>query len=513
MKEKKDFKVALLRTPIIFTTGSLSMSSITPPLALAYLSASLREAGFSVTAIDSVGEGIDHVDTVTTGSNLSYQGLSISQIIDRIGKDVDLLGISCMFSSEWTHSKRIIKAIKKANPHLTIIVGGEHATALPELVLNDCPEVDAIALGEGDETIVDIAEHYRTASNFEQVPGLAIRKQGQVIRTAPRTRIKKVDDLPWPAWDLVPLQAYFDAKTSHGPYRGRTMPILASRGCPYECTFCSNPLMYGRLYITRNPEDVVDEIASYIERYQIKCVDFYDLTTITKRKWILEFCDLILQRGVKFSWQISGGTRTEAIDEEVIIKAKQAGCEYLGFAPESGSEEVINVIKKRVDLKRMTQLFQIGIKHGIGTRANFIIGFPRETRSQIYETLFMQIKLATMGVLDAPVFEFTPYPGSEDFSYLRDKGVISKLDDAYFDSLASNLSFKEMRKYCENVSPFELKVYQLLGMLSFYFIYYLTHPGKLLSFIKGFWREPLSNSVFEQRIFSNLKKYGIGLSK
>jgi len=449
------------------------------------------------------------VKDVEPGSNMQYQGLSIEEILERIDTNVDLLGVSCMFSSEWVHTKRIIKAIKRKFPELSIIVGGEHATALPELVLDQCPEVDVVALGEGEETIIDLAESYRCQKGLDEVKGIAYRKKSEVVYTEPRKRIREVDDISWPAWDLLPIETYLNSGMSHGPYRGKTIPMLASRGCPYECTFCSNPVMYGKTYITRNPEDLLDEIATYQKRYGVKVIDFYDLTTITSRKWILRFCDLIEQRGMNFTWQISGGTRTEAIDEEVIVKAKKSGCEYLGFAPESGSEEVIQMIKKKVDLKRMLQLFKLGVKHNIGTRANLIIGFPKETRLQIYETLYMQIKLALIGVLDAPIFEFTPYPGSEDFDYLRNKKYIGELDDNYFDSLATDLSFAKHRRYCEAVGPKELKFYQIMGMALFYGTHYLVRPKKLIGFIRNIFGNNLSDNVFEQRILGNIKRFNL----
>lgn len=507
MKNKNEFNVTLLRCPIVFSAKTLNMSSVTPPLALAYLSSELRESGFSVTNIDSVGEKMDQVDDVMPGSGMQYQGLSIEEILERIDPKTDLLGVSCMFSSEWVHAKRIIKAIKNKYPELSIIVGGEHATALPEVVLEQCPEIDAIALGEGEETIIDLAESYRCQKGLEKIRGIAYRRKSEIIRTEPRQRIRKIDDIPWPAWDLLPIDAYLNSGLSHGPYRGKTIPMLASRGCPYECTFCSNPVMYGKTYVTRDPEDLLDEIAVYQKKYGVQVIDFYDLTTITSRKWILRFCDLIIQREMSFSWQISGGTRTEAIDEEVIIKAKKAGCEYLGFAPESGSREVIKVIKKRVDLKRMLKLFKIGVKHKVGTRANLIIGFPKETRFQIYETLYMQIKLALIGVLDAPIFEFTPYPGSEDFDYLRSKNYIGKLDDNYFDSLATDLSFGKNRRYCEKVGPKELKFYQITGMALFYGTHYLVRPKKLVGFIRNIFGNKFSDNVFEQRILGNIKRF------
>lgn len=501
-----NFHITLVRSPIVSVSGALSVSSIVPPLSIAYLSASLRSNGFSITNIDAVGEGIGNISKVPQSAHMEYQGLSIEGILKRIHPSTKVLGVSCMFSLEWPFTRRIIKEIKRNFSDIKIIAGGEHVTALPEFVLSDCKEIDIVVLGEGEETIVDLATCLERDRNVEEVNGIVYRSGGKFTRTAPRDRIKKIDDICWPAWDLVPINTYLDLKLSHGPYRGRAMPILASRGCPYNCAFCSNAKMWHRSYIARSPIDVVNEIKHYIDKYKIKCIEFYDLTPIIKKSWIMEFCDLIIDNNLNFSWQISGGTRTEAIDEEVIVKVKKAGCQYLGFAPESGSPAVLKQIRKRLNLQRMVNLIKIAKKHKIATRTNFVIGFPNDTRRQIYQTLFFQMKLAFFGVLDSPIFEFTPYPGSEYFEFLLHKGVIPGLDDEYFESLGLNLQLKNKKSYCENVGTYELLIYRFMGMTVFYSIYYLFNPMKLLQFIKNLFWGNYSNSVFEQRIILNFKK-------
>ena len=505
-KKAKDFHVTLLRTPIVSTAGAVSFSSAVPPIALGYLSAALRKAGYQVTNIDAIGEGIDRVRPVPGKPHMEFQGLSIEEIIERIPPETNLLGASCMFSSEWPFARDIIKAIKKKLPHLTIIAGGEHISAMPEFCLEQCEAIEVAVLGEGEEALIEIAECFKDKKSYSHLNGLVYRDQGKMVKTGPRKRIKQVDDIPWPAWDLLPLQVYLDSKSSHGPYRGRTIPILASRGCPYNCTFCSNQRMWGVSYISRLATDVVDEIDFYIKNYDIKCIEFFDLTTIIKKSWIIEFCNLLIERNIKVSWQITGGTRTEAIDEEVIAIAKKAGCEYLGFAPESGSPEVLKLIRKKVDLKRMVSLFKIARKYKLGTRANLIIGFPDETRKHIWRTLFFQMRLAFLGVLDAPIFEFSPYPGSDYFERLRANGVIDSLDDEYFDSLGMNMQLKNRKMYCESVGHFELSIYQFLGMSAFYGIYYLLRPRHFYQFIKSMFKDNISKSVFEQRITQNVKK-------
>ena len=512
-----EFHVTLIRIPTISPVGGMSFSSIVPPITLAILSANLRAANIAVTNIDAVGEDLNHIALNPKNPKFNYQGLSPEEIIKRIPLNTNLLAVSCMFSNEWPFTRDVIQTIKKARPEIPIIAGGEHVSALPEYVLNTCPELDFIAIGEGDETVTEIANAFKNKTPIEEINGIGYLKDKKLVRTPPRKRLRALDTLPWPAWDLVPIQNYFDLNSSHGPYRGRTMPIIASRGCPYNCSFCSNEDMYGRSYYTRDVKCIVDEIEYYIEKYQIKCIDFFDLTIFINRQWTIDFCKELIKRDVKIVWQVSGGTRTEPINEEVIYYLKKAGCEYLCFAPETGSKEVLKMIRKRCDLDRMVSLFKISNKYKLDTRANLIIGFPNETRKQIWETILFQAKLALIGVLDAPIFIFSPYPGTDDFRLLQKRGVIapdSELKDDFFEDLGV-VGVNRKIRVCKAVSDRELKFYQLTGMLIFYGIYYLRHPVFLMKFIKNLFVGDISHSVFEHRIIQNVRNFfiKIGLKK
>lgn len=513
----KKFHVTLIRPPAIWSAGSLNISSITPPVALAYLSATLRDHGYSVKNIDSIGEGIDQVNRLKRNPKMEAQGLTFDEIIKRIPMNTNVIGISCMFSIEWPAVRDLALEVRRAFPHVTLVMGGEHVTALPEFSMGDCHAIDYIVMGEGEQILLNLLNSLEGGIPIDKIQGIVYRKKCIAFRTlgtptkpvmdgASGSRIKNLDSLKWPAWDLTCVESYLDRKMSHGRYIGRTMPIIGSRGCPYECTFCSNPSMWGRRYLTRSPADVVEEIIHYKERYQIRAVEFYDLTPIIKKEWIIEFCNQLIEKNVRIAWQISGGTRCEAIDEEVVIKAKLAGCGYIGFAPESGDQEVLNRIKKRIKIPHLMNLIRLCNKHGVDTRCNIVIGFPEDTRLQIYKALWFQMKLAFMGVIDSPVFEFTPYPGSELFDQLRKKKVIPELNDLYFENLGLNVQLNNRLRYCERVSAFELFIYRIMGMCFFYGIYYLLRPKKLFSFISNLISYKNSNSVFEQRIIQNVRK-------
>ena len=220
---------------------------------------------------------------------------------------------------------------------MPIVAGGEHITATAAFTLDSTPEVDVCVMGEGEETLAEIADALDRGAAFDGIAGLVVRCPGGSRSTGSRARIRDVDDIPLPAWDLVPIDNYLDNGLGYGVDLGRSMPIIATRGCPYQCTFCSNPEMWTTRWYARDPEKVLDEIALYQERYGATNFDFYDLTAIVKRKWIIDFTNRILERGMTFTWQLPSGTRSEAIDEEVCRRLYASGCRNMSYAPESGS--------------------------------------------------------------------------------------------------------------------------------------------------------------------------------
>jgi len=357
---------------------------------------------------------------------------------------------------------------------------------LPLHTLETCPEIDICVLGEGEETIVDLADCIARGGDFEQIKGLAIRRDGVPVRTPPRARLKGVDAIPQPAWDLTPIANYLDNGMGYGIDMGRSMPALATRGCPYQCTFCSSPTMWTTRWVARDPAQVLDEIQEYIERYGATNIDFYDLTAIVKREWILNFCDLIEKRGMKFTWQIPSGTRSEALDAEVCHALYRAGCRYVSYAPESGSPPVLERIKKRVKLDRMMVSMRAAVREGMHTKANMIIGFPDETRREVWETIGFLARMACAGVHDIGYSTFSPYPGSELFDDLRVRGKLPELDENYFLSLVSQTDIGVNVSRCDNLSSRELSVLRVVGYMTFYGVQYAVRPWRLFRTIFNF---------------------------
>jgi anaerobic magnesium-protoporphyrin IX monomethyl ester cyclase len=499
-------KVALIRGPFIAVKGSVN-NEPTPPIGLAYLAGTLIKEGYQVQGIDAIGEALFKVVDIPN-TDLQYNGLGNDEMIEMIDPETRIIGVSAMFSHEWNFYRGFINALKAAFPEAVIIGGGEHFTALGEYSLRDCSGLQYIAHGEGEETLLEFCNCITLGVAPDGIDGIAYLEDDKYVLNPPRKRIKTIDEIPWPNWDVFPLENYLEASKGGGPSFGRNMPLVASRGCPYECTFCSNRAMWGNRYILRKPEDVIAEIQYNIDKFNITGMQFYDLTMIVNKEWTIEFCDMLVENGIELAWSLPSGTRSEALDEEALAALARANCRYLVYAPESGSVETLKLIKKKITLDKMYSSIRSAVKHGIVVRTNIIIGFPHETRSQLFDTLKMQMKLAFMGIDEAPLFFFQPYPGTELFSYLLEKKEV-ELNDIYFDKLAT-LSTGNLRPpektYSEHVGKRELYFYRIFGQLLFLAFMYVLNPSRIIRTIRNILFRDVTSTVFEQRIKDRLSK-------
>ncbi len=472
---------------------------------MAYLAAATRQAGHDVSVADALGENVKKYTPIDGEEGLLRQGIDNAAVVELIEDKVEVIGVSCMFSQEWLFTRDLINRIRKKFPHATIVAGGEHITALPEYTLKDCPALDVCVLGEGEQTFVDLLEALTIGHELEEVNGLCIRHGDGFTRTTSRKRLRQIDDLPWPAWDLVPLESYLNEGVMPGVNLGRSMPLLASRGCPYKCTFCSNPGMWGTLWRSRDAEEVFREMRHYMKEYGATNFDFYDLTAIVNRKWIVDFCRIIIESGVEITWQLPSGTRSEVIDEEVTKLLYDSGCRFASYAPESGSPEILEKIKKKVTKPRMLDSMRYARSNGLSIKANMILGFPGETWFNVLETYHFILQMAWIGVIDISVFPFSPYPGSALFQQLHDKGKI-KLGDPYFFSLLHYYTKpKEVSSYSENFTQTQLLYLRLIGMSLFYGVSFLLRPIRIWRLVRNV-RRGMPGSKLENSLILILKK-------
>lgn len=501
---RSDRVVTLIKPPVIFSKACYSIP-LMMPLGLAYLAAVLRKAGYVVKILDCLGMGVDHV-RLTADGRFKMQGLDEDKSISEIDPRSDIIGVTIMFSQEWPHCRDYIHKIRRAFPHARIVVGGEHPTAMPEYTLRDCPAIDYLIGGEGELAFLELVCRLRAGKPVKDIPGLFYLDDGKCAANGLSPRLADIQKMPWPAWDLIDVEAYFLPNFTLGIGHGRHMAILATRGCPYQCTFCSSPSMWTTRYVKRSVKDVADEIEYYVKKYGANSIDFCDLTIIVRRDWILDFIDELERRNIRVPWQLPSGTRSENLDEEVIRGLARSGCELLVYALESASEMTLKMIKKKIDLGHMEKSVRFAIRTGLVVKLSIVIGFPFESRSDIFRTLLHAWKLALFGAHDCNISTFSPYPGSELFEALMEEGVLGEISDTYFESLMTQFDFTIAKTFCRNVGSLEIMFYRLSGMGIFYILSYLRSPGRIIRLAKYmFHKRPFQpRSLFEQRVYDFL---------
>lgn len=427
--------VTLINPPGIKTFSSIQMQTPNAPIGLAYIAAVLKQEGIPYKVIDAVGEGMDTITAYPARPDMLMQGLTYDQIIERIPAESDIIGFTCMFSTLWPITREIIEKTRIRFPHALLVLGGEHGTAVPEISLRTS-KLDMICLGEGIETVVRIIRGYRqdpsSRAHWKEIKGICfLDDSGEIVNTGLSQRVREVDQIPFPDWDSIPVREYIDRHQINGANLGRSMQLLATWGCPYQCTFCSNPAMWTQRWIPRSPKLVADEMQLYKEKYNVTNFDFQDLTAMVRRSWVLEFAKELIDRKLNVTWQLPSGTRAEVFDAEVAKALYDSGLRLLSFAPESGSEYMLKLIKKQVNIPKMLKAMKVAIDAGLKLSCFIVIGFPGETRETLKDTMRLIRKMAILGVHDVAVTKFVPYPGSQLFRELQAQGKI-KLDDDFF---------------------------------------------------------------------------------
>lgn len=501
-------RVALIHLPTITAPRSFSYYGAVPPLGLAYVAAALREAGHTVQVVDATGSGLDtELIRHTAAGPLSVRGLTIPQIVGAIDPQTEVIGISHMFLHQWPLLRDLATALRARYRDAKIVVGGENATAFHEHILAHCPAIDACVLGEGEATIVELLDRWTGDAIPDDLAGVAHRgDSGEVIARPARPRITDLDALPEPAWDLFPVDAYLDRHHSGGVDRGRSMPLLTSRGCPYRCSFCSSPQMWTTRYTRRTPSKVVDEIAGYVERYRITNVDLSDLTAMLTKDWLIEFARALVDRGVDVTIQLPSGTRSEAVDAEAAQWLFRAGVRNFCYAPESGSPETLSRIHKKVALPRLITSLRAAIDADLTTHASIIIGFPHERADQLLETYRFVLKLAAEGLDTVAVMVFAPYPGSEEYENLRAEGKIVHDERYFYSSLLRSAGAQ--RSVHPRWTPRQLAALQLGFLLSFYGVSYAMRPRRALRVAKRVLAGT-QESVMDQFLTTKLAQMGL----
>ena len=509
-------KVTLIHPPVYINKNGLTALRPSLPLGLAYIAAVLRDDKHDVTVVDALGEAPEQM---IPDGDIWRLGLTPAEIIEKIPADTEAIGVTSMWSYSWPIVRELLQELRAAFPDTAIICGGEHFTAVPELSMGQAP-IDYLVLGEGEETAVALFRALELGLDHTVIPGIMFRKgDGELQQNDRRDRIKNVDEIPWPAWEYFDVEAYSSNRLVSGIYYGKTVPILATRGCPYQCTYCSSPNMWTTRWYARSPKDVLDEIEHYYNQYGATNFPFQDLTAILKRKWVVDFCEEVETRGLDITWQLPAGTRSEVIDEEVARLLVRSGCKSLNFAPESGSERTRKHMKKMLSDEKLFRAVRASVKAGLNVGAFFVLAYPTDEAEDMAATVKLAAKLGKAGIDDVSAGFFFPLPNTEITRQLEKEGKIT-YDDAFLKLpiYVHNTYLSEDRKFNENFTAKELTKWKYKVVRTFYTRSLLLRPQRwfriLWNFVRG--KETSKMESFLQETLRKLrlrKRPQEGLSK
>lgn len=465
-------KVTLIDAYLISNKRNVTLSH-SPSMAIAYISSYLSGKGIEIKVIDAIGEGINNIEKYK--DNYFRWGLTTEEIVDRIGPDTDIVGISALHSCQHNIFIEIMRAVKKKYPKMILVTGGVHATLCYKLMLDE--GFDYVILGEGEESFYALcrAIEKKDFNSISAIDGIAYKNK-DILKVNPKTKFCDIDSLPFPGWDLFPLENYYREKVCHSPVNGRYLPIITSRGCPHHCSFCSVHLFWQRKWRGRNAKSVVDEIEQHVKNEDIRIYHIMDdnMTVDGERAKVI-FKDII-KRKLNIQWYGSAGLRCDNIDKEMLLLMKQSGCQLIAFAPESGSQRVLKEIyRKELDLNHFKFIAKEANKLGIKTCAYFVIGAKSETKEERKMTKDYILELVKLGLDEIGVFVLLSNPNTE----IAKEQYGNKMNVESWEDLVHGVISKSLTEY--NL----LKKYKRGIYISFLLTQMIYHPAKILRLIKN----------------------------
>lgn len=441
--------------------GKLSkISFVFHPVGLAYIAAYLIDKGIEVKIFDS------QVETEP-----------VQDVIKNFKPNV--IGITCVTALVYS-TIEVAKLIKIEFPNIIIIVGGIHPTIRPDDFLNE-PAIDYVAVGEGEITMYEFVKALESGENPALLPGLMSMKNGEKIVGPKRGMIQNLDELPPPALDLLPMGKYKvspDVRTDDV-----VAGIVTSRGCPFNCIFCSNVLLTERKFRAHSIERVCSEVENLIDKYHISQLWIFDDNFAVNKKRSKEICKEFIKRGFheKISWWAEA--RVDCVDEELLNLMAQANCRIISYGLESGNQRLLDLIEKNITLEQTEKTVFLTKKAGIDIRASFILGLPTETREESLKTIEFAKKLPITQVRFAIA---TPFPGTKLWDIAKEEGTLNFSSWKEF-SMMSGYAVGSPVYAPKGRTPQELAKLQRWANMTFYLRFQIFRAYiKRISGFKGF---------------------------
>ncbi len=364
--------------------------------------------------------------------NSDYKLKMIDAQVDRLGypelrKKIkefspDVIGITAM-TFTLLDVLKTVEIAKEVCPAVKIVLGGPHIHIFPEETIS-LKNIDYVVLGEGEKTFLKLLQNINSPQSLKEVPGLVFKENENIISTGRKEYIENLDELPFPPRELLPYNKYFSLLAKKDPIT----TMFTSRGCPFQCAFCDRPNM-GKMFRKRSAKNVVDEMEKCLE-LGIKEIFIYDDTFTVDRQRVIDVCNEILKRGMKFSWDIRA--RVDTVNEDLLKLLKKAGCERIHYGVEAGTEKILKVLNKGIKLEQVLRAFRMTRKIGIETLAYFMIGSPTETKEDILETIKFAKKLNPDFV---QITLLTPFPATKLYQWALEEKVF---ENDYWREFAKN---------------------------------------------------------------------------
>lgn len=378
--------------------GNMYIHPFEPPIGLAYLVSYCRSRGIDVKIIDVQGNRLE-LDDVKT----QLQKYNPSMV-----------GVTAM-TTTMPSAMQMVQLAKETLPNARIVMGGVHPTISPEEVLDDS-NVDFVIRGEGEFVLSTLFEQLQKGEPLN-APGLVYKEEDKKHFCASQQLIKDLDVLPSADYESFPAEEYIRYNQELRSLKGISM--IVTRGCPYGCTFCAVEVTMGKRYRLRSPAVTVDEMLHLRERFGIEGIWFKDSIFNLNKRWVYEFCDILIKRGVNMNWQCN--TRVDLIDEEMIKAMKRAGLTQIDVGIESGSPETLETLGKRMLIGKIEKAVELAKKY-VKVSGFFMVGVPGETMEDVEATFEMAKRLK----IDKSSWSiFTPLPGTDLYDDLVKSGELN----------------------------------------------------------------------------------------
>jgi anaerobic magnesium-protoporphyrin IX monomethyl ester cyclase len=417
-------KVLLINPPQIFYPGSDAPAG-NLPLGLMYIAAVLYREGYNVEILDAF---MTDPSFLKVGDTVEV-GMPYGRIKEEIRRrKPEIVGIANPFSCEVENAIRVGNIVKEIDPSILTVVGGPHVTAVPVAFLGEAKNVDIAVIGEGEYTILDIAKCFGGYKKISDVQGIAYRKDDAVVQNSPRPFIKNLDELPYPAYHLVDMEQYLNPKKiEYRSFKDRAISMITSRGCPFNCNFCSVHMHMGKLFRAHSANYVINHIEHVVNKYRVKTIFFEDDNLTFDLKRFEAICDKIIEKGIKFNWETPNGIRADCLTLNLLKKMKKSGCQSVFFGIESGDQFVLdNIIGKSLNLKEVMKVAKMCQDIGLKTGAFYVIGFPGEKKENMLKTVELALKLKQEFDVGMHLFFATPSYGTRLYDECKKKGYIQE---------------------------------------------------------------------------------------